>query len=234
MQATQEKLKRAKDRRLSLLEEISVDGHCAYRDPDTGISSCTIPAKSCDIDHMDPNTILADGRRRKQACFSQLWSVAEIETEISRNTADGRLLLQALCPQHHPKTWFQVAPKRAKGGEVHERWKAVARMKIDIGKCQYEECDIPHFLCQTEEDVPSFHFDHLFCAGDNTAPAMMKKRERISKMVILPKVYSLDDIEDEISKCRLVHATCHRKISARQIAQGLCPKFLRHASRASQ
>lgn len=114
-QATLEKLKRAKDRRLSLLQEISVDGHYAYRDPDTGISSCSVPAKSCDIDHMDPNTILADGKRRKQACFSQLGSVNAIEMEISRNTADGRLLLQALCPQHHPKTWFQVAPKRAKG-----------------------------------------------------------------------------------------------------------------------
>lgn len=105
-------------------------------------------------------------------------------------------------------------------------------MKIGIGKCQYEECDIPQLLCQTEEDVPSFHFDHLFCAGDKTTPSTMKKRERISKMVLLPKVYSLDDIEDEISKCRLVHATCHRKISARQIAQGLWPKPSQRASQA--
>lgn len=209
---------RVKARRHALLQEISVEGHCAYQDLETQQFTCHVPAKDCDVDHIDPNTILADGKRRKQATFGAIKSLPEMEMEIRRNTAeDGTLLLQALCPHHHPQKTF-----RRKFGSVEERdrWHAVAAMKIEIGKCQFEECEFPDFVCANEDDSPSFHFDHLFSAQDENAPADMRKKQNISNMVGKLRKYSLDDIKTEISKCRLVHSICHRKISSLQRARG--------------
>jgi hypothetical protein len=209
---------RVKARRHALLEEISVEGHCAYQDPETQQFTCHVPAKDCDVDHTDPNTILADGKRRKQATFGCIKSLPEMETEIRRNTAeDGTLLLQALCPHHHPRKTFRMTVRSV---EQHARWQAVAAIKVQIGKCQFEECAFPDFICANEDDSPSFHFDHLFSAQDENAPADMRKLQNISTMVGKVRKYSIDDIKQEISKCRLVHSICHRKISSLQRARG--------------
>jgi hypothetical protein len=205
----------------SLREQVSIDGHCAYRDRDTGSYSCKIRAKECDIHHLDPNAILPDGLRRKQSNFSRLGSLLAIRREIARNTDEaGMLLLQALCPRHHARVSFGAACYKRTGGLVEHRWRMVAAIKLEIGRCQYEECEFKGELCSTLEDTPAFHFDHKFTAQDREVPDEMKKVGAIGDMVRLTHRYSQADLEREIAKCRLVHALCHHRISAAQRAQG--------------
>jgi hypothetical protein len=65
-----------------------------------------------------------------------------------------------------------------------------------------------------------FHFDHKFTVHDRDVPDDMKKVDAISRMVQLVHRYSEADLLHEISKCRLVHALCHRRATAAQRAQG--------------
>jgi hypothetical protein len=193
----------------SLREQVSVDGHCSYRDPKTGNHSCKIRAKECDIHHLDANTLLPDGLRRKQAGFAQIGGLRALRREILRNTNEaGLLLLEALCPRHHARESFRGGYKRTQG-EAEHRWKTVADIKLEIGRCQYEECEFQDELCSTREDTPMFHFDHLFIVHDQEVPENMQKVEVISRMIRQVGVYSLADIKREIGKCRLVHALCH-------------------------
>jgi hypothetical protein len=147
----------------SLLEDISVDGHCAFKDHLTG-DTCKVLAKDCDIDHTDPKTILKDGKPRKQACFGNIRTIPQFHLEIQRNTGEnGQRFLQALCPHHHALKSFTALHKR-RSPSIRQRWTFVARKKMEIGKCQFEDCDSAQLLCDKEQVTPAFHFDHIFHA----------------------------------------------------------------------
>jgi hypothetical protein len=201
-----------------LLERVSVEGHCVYQNPLTGEFSCKVRARDCDIDHIDPNTVLGDGQRRKQWHFANIHSLPCFEKELQRNTGvDGKILLQALCPHHHALKTFS---QNTYTGEARTRWKAVSQIKLNIGRCQYEACLCPELLCLTEVDATGFHFDHLFTAGEQNCPDALVKVTEVATMVKRVHSFSLEDIMSEITKCRLVHALCHRRITAQQRLDG--------------
>jgi hypothetical protein len=207
---------RVKAARLALLHQVSVDGHCAWKDPETGQFSCTVNAAMCDVDHMDPDTILSDGLRRKQKSFGHTTTLPAIQKEMERNRAsDGTLLLQALCPNHHALK--QRKETRQSPGR-RERIQAVDNIKISIARCQFEACESPDFVCDSEKVAPAFHFDHLFTVRDEDVPPDAKKKCPVGTLVATSK--SLDEIRTEIAKCRLVHANCHRRITTLQREQG--------------
>ena len=201
--------------------ELSVDGHCAYTDPSTGMSSCPIPTRDCDVHHMHPTDLYPeDGKPRKQKALSHCSGLRSLQNEIKRNMDDkGVLLLQLLCPQHHGKVTFTDFYKGTQGPVLH-RWLAIARMKTEINKCQYENCMIPDQCCETAQDTPLFHFDHLYTKNDANVPLDMAKVESIGIMIRQFHKYTMEQIIQEIRKCRLVHATCHRQITREQFAAG--------------
>jgi hypothetical protein len=208
-----------KTARVELLKQISIDGHCCYKDSATGEFTCRFPAELCDVDHLDANTILPDGLRRKQTSFGCALSRGVFNREIERNRAeDGTLLLQALCPYHHalkdPRD-----PTKKLGRQERDRLLAVNDVKMRISRCQYEACDTPEVVCDSHLVARGFHFDHLFTARED-APEGREKVLEVSQMIQRVHEYSLEDILAEITKCRLVHANCHRKISMAQHATG--------------
>jgi hypothetical protein len=219
-------LQKKKRRRLNwfrkqLLKLISANGKCCYKDPESGEFVCSVAAEECDIDHMDPNTRLADGKRRKQGHFACMTSWSAIERELKRNASpDGTLLLQALCPNHHSLKSFSCPLEQIHNRQMRERMQAVNKIKIGIRKCQFAKCPTPDFVCTSDAVAPAFHFDHLFTALEDDIAGEFKKVAEVGRMVVLVGEYSMDDIHAEIAKCRLVHALCHRKISALQIKQG--------------
>jgi len=205
---------RVKAARSSLLNQISVDGHCAYKDPHTGEFTCRFPAEECDVDHLDPNTILADGRRRKQIHFGIIKGMVEFQREVARNRAqDGTLLLQALCPNHHV---LKFKPCKIPNIGRRQLLQTVTDIKIQIRRCQFETCSTPEFVCDSADVARAFHFDHLFSLRED-APDHMRKKACVNSMIRAER--PLDEIEAEIRKCRLLHANCHRRASAMQIAR---------------
>jgi hypothetical protein len=194
--------------------KLSADGFCSFPE-------CKVAYQDCHVHHCRPNEIWKDGKRRKGRCFGTLNTINTVDHEILRNTDDdGNILLQVLCPTHHAKVTFESSKRTPKGLAQRMRQEYIAKRKIQIGRCQYDKCQNPEDVCSSASQASLFHFDHIYSRGDTTAPPGMRKKMIVSAMVMSTGC-SLDDIEAEISKCQLLHATCHKLRTDEQRALGL-------------
>jgi hypothetical protein len=133
-----------------------------------------------------------------------------LEKEIRNNTDEaGVLQAQSVCIMcHAKKTWGSKI--RKKRTIKHEKlFQHVVNHKIKLSKCSYEYCIYPEVLCLTEDDCILFNMDHLHVKGCKCGcDPKDRKIENISTMV--NHSVTLEDLEIELQKCRLVHAACHR------------------------
>jgi len=182
---------------------------------------------STDIDHMDPDTILADGKKRKQACISQCPTRVQMLAELERNTdEDGTVLMQGLCRECHAlKTAADHPPLKPTEARV---W--VNALKRQLASCAYPTCPMPEDKCTAGRET-LFHFDHLHpqacrCAVCTADPSL-RKVASVSSLVTHRRPLEEVQRECQPTKVRLLHGSCHLRHTAEQYCSGMWASALK-------
>lgn len=194
-------------RRLELKSQLSGrDGKnpqtCEYVDSTTQ-NQCDVPIKFCHLHHVD--------RTRKKFIFSACRTVASVEKEIARNTAeDGTILLRTLCPLHHEI----VDPTFTGQGHpfIQDAREAVNNIKRSMSTCKHDKCYHPGVVC-VKGNEHLFDLDHIFDAK-SAVPDEVKKVMCVAQFVNRGKK---DLAVQEARKCRLLHKSCHLDHTAQQL-----------------
>ncbi len=151
-------------------------------------AGCLTPWQACDIDHIDP--------ARKTRELSQCLTAESIQKEITRNTdPDGTIQLQLLCPVHHRMKTCKAEKKR----NDSEKMKLVNEWRESQNECQI--CKVTVAMLP----LKCFDCDHI----DRTT-----KVKNVNVMVW--SSYTISQVREELTKCRLLCATCHRVHTAKQ------------------
>ncbi len=176
-----------------------ISGRCNY-------IGCTVPWQTCDIGHIFPD------RKGKQ--LSMCKGVEAILAEIRRNTdPDGTVNLQLLCPNHHRmKTYKHEDNTKTKGGGALQKRVFFIEWRKLQGECN---------LCKI-----GFEALPLYCWDADHIDQSLKT---CSVGNIVVGSYTMEQLQAELKKCRLLCATCHRVHAAKQLgwrwadALTLCP-----------
>lgn len=163
-----------------------------------------------DIDHMRPAT--------KGMRFAKIASMVLFDAEVAANTAsDGTILLQALCADcHRKKTWSTEVPRVLKPKQ-QQYTDLVNAYKLQQRHCVYAHCVTPQIVC-TPANLMSFDLDHQHvqdcqCGSTDCFP----KVANISAMLREPGLWTVQQLQDELSKTQLMHSCCHRWHTVEQL-----------------
>ncbi len=153
-------------------------------------AGCKVPWQACEIDHLIP----AAKGKSLSACIT----VSSIDAEIRQNTLpDGTVALQLLCVNHHRMKTY----KNENSYSVSGKQQMVQEWRKEQKHCQ---------LCKiTVDQLPlcCFDCDHINRALKVESVAVMAKDKR----------YTLEQVEEELAKCRMLCGTCHRCFTAKQM-----------------
>ncbi len=151
---------------------------------------CNHPAVACEVDHMDPT--------RKGTELAKCNTVNNVKAEVARNTdPDGTIQLQLLCCIHHRMKKFKSANSDTK---VSEKRALYTKWRIQQHKCN--NCKL------TVNMLPLFVFD---------ADHINRELKVAAVSVMVNGLYTLGQVRDELKKCRMLCANCHRCETAKQM-----------------
>jgi hypothetical protein len=136
-----------------------------------------------EFDHIDPNT--------------KICAVCDCKTVMAMYKEFRKC--RALCKKCHLKVTQEQNAKLKKKENINREY--INRIKIKIGKCQYEGCtDI-----FDKDNLSFYEFDHQ---------NQDEKEYTISQMS--GEYYSFKHIDKEIAKCRLLCSFCHYRFTRLQ------------------
>ncbi len=152
-------------------------------------AGCTIEWQACDIDHIFAS--------RKGKSFAKWPTIKNINDEIKRNTdPDGTIQLQLLCVIHHRmKTYNGEGHSDRKKTKIYSDWR---ELQHKCAKCKLTVHKLPLWC---------FDADHI---------NRIDKVETISTMVV-DCSYTGEQVTEELQKCRMLCANCHRCFTAQQM-----------------
>lgn len=153
-----------------------------------------------EIDHMQANDILADGRRRKGKPLSSITSYADLVREVARNTAeDGTVLLQSLCGLcHGTKTHGERSVKKLSPRQ------ALFRLFVNTQSA-------PTRTVRRPSRRRSCSIWITCTSRTASAASAMHKVTTMLAMVSDAAQYTLDDLPKELAKCQMLHRDCHKR-----------------------
>lgn len=153
-----------------------------------------------ELDHIDPKT----KTKGKQFAKQDGWVAAQFEGSTTKALQAYRAELekcQPLCRGHHrDKTVKDRCAKRGGGAPKYTKQQQrsvdfLREEKLRIGVCQ---CDAKCGKAVSEETL--MHYDW---AHNN----FLDKLHTVSQMLS----YSMENLQKELAKCRLLHFDCHHK-----------------------
>ncbi len=146
-----------------------------------------------EFNHIDPKGLL-DPKNKKLGCISDFRSIKKMNIEAAK--------CECLCRKCHRKYTQEQHDKNKKIKTKYGKHKKyVNDLKIKIGKCQENNCtDI-----FDPENLSFYEFDHI-------DPST--KRQKICTMI---GSYSIETLNEELKKCRLICGYCHYLHTLKQI-----------------